>query len=505
MRTRNSIKNSLIGILGQLFNIGINFISRTLFIQILGANYLGINGLFTNVLSMLSLAELGIGSAITYHMYKPLANDDREKIKSLMYLYAKSYKIIGLIVGIIGISILPFLDLIINDAPNVDNLSIIYVLFLLNSVISYFFAYKTSITIADQKNYIVTIKQQKYLFFQTIVQIGFLALAKNYIFYLIIQITFTFLLNLSISKRADVLYPFLKEKNIEHLTNDEKGMLFKHVAAMMSHRVGGVVVSGTDNILISSFVGVYWVGIYSNYTMIIGMLNKFIEQIFTAITASVGNLNVKESSEKSYDIYKKIFFINFWIYGFCSICLFILINPFIKLWIGSEYMMSIKIIVIILLNFYITGMRKTTITYNTTLGLFWNDRYKPWIEAIINLVASITLISKLGIVGVFLGTFTSTVTTSLWVEPYILFKHGFNKKLRNYFSKYILYAFVTIIAAFITNEATSLCRYSNIYLDFVIKLLICITIPNIVFLLFFIKSYEFGYIKELILEFIRKK
>lgn len=165
MRTRNSIKNSLIGILGQLFNIGINFISRTLFIQILGANYLGINGLFTNVLSMLSLAELGIGSAITYHMYKPLANDDREKIKSLMYLYAKSYKIIGLIVGIIGISILPFLDLIINDAPNVDNLSIIYVLFLLNSVISYFFAYKTSITIADQKNYIVTIKQQKYLFF----------------------------------------------------------------------------------------------------------------------------------------------------------------------------------------------------------------------------------------------------------------------------------------------------------------------------------------------------
>lgn len=332
-----------------------------------------------------------------------------------------------------------------------------------------------------------------------------MALAKNYIFYLIIQITFTFLLNLSISKRADVLYPFLKEKNIEHLTNDEKGMLFKHVAAMMSHRVGGVVVSGTDNILISSFVGVYWVGIYSNYTMIIGMLNKFIEQIFTAITASVGNLNVKESSEKSYDIYKKIFFINFWIYGFCSICLFILINPFIKLWIGSEYMMSIKIIVIILLNFYITGMRKTTITYNTTLGLFWNDRYKPWIEAIINLVASITLISKLGIVGVFLGTFTSTVTTSLWVEPYILFKHGFNKKLRNYFSKYILYAFVTIIAAFITNEATSLCRYSNIYLDFVIKLLICITIPNIVFLLFFIKSYEFGYIKELILEFIRKK
>lgn len=151
MRTENSIKNSIIGILGQVFNIILNFVSRTIFIFILGANYLGVNGLFTNILSMLSLAELGIGSAIIYHMYKPLANKDEEKLKSLMHLYAKAYRYIGLVVAIVGLSIVPFLGVIIKDKPNVEHLTIIYLLFLANSVVSYFFAYKTSIITADQK------------------------------------------------------------------------------------------------------------------------------------------------------------------------------------------------------------------------------------------------------------------------------------------------------------------------------------------------------------------
>ena len=504
VRTKNSVKNIVIGLIGQAFNIVVNFISRTIFIYILGVSYLGINGLFTNILSMLSLAELGVGSAIIYHMYKPLATKDENRLKSLMKLYSKTYKIIGIVVALLGISIVPFLNNIIKDKPNVPHLTIIYLLFLTNSVVSYFFAYKVSIINADQKSYIVTIKQQIYSVIQILGQIIVLLMTKNYLLYLLVQILCTFLFNLSISRKADELYPFLKSKDIEPLDAESKKTIFKHVAAMMSHKVGGVVVNGTDNILISSFVGVYWVGLYSNYVMILETVNKFLNQIFISIIASVGNLNAQETKQKSYDVYKKLLFLDFWIYSFSAICLWLLLNPFIEMWIGSKFVMQNSIITIVVINFYLKGMRQATVTYNTTLGLFWNDRFKPWAEALINLVASIILLKKLGIAGVFWGTFISTVTTSLWIEPYILFKHGFNKKINKYIIKYTYYTFVMLISAIVTKYISMLVT-GNIVVCFIIKLIICIIVPNIIFILFCFKMNEFKYFKKLFIKILVKK
>lgn len=504
MRLKNSLKNSMIGLLSQLINVILNFINRTIFIYILGVEYLGINGLFVNILSLLSLAELGVGSAIVYHMYQPLAKKDYSKIKSLMNLYSRSYKVIGVIIGIIGIGIIPFLDKIVKDNHNVEHLTIIYLLFLINSVVSYFYSYKISIISADQKNYIVTINQQKYLVLQSAVQIIILALTKSYILYLAIQISFTLLFNISISRKADNLYPYLKEKEVDKLTVLEKQTIFKHVLAMMSHKVGGVVVNGTDNILISSFIGVYWVGIYSNYIMITSIVNRFIDQIFTAITASIGNLNVLESKEKSYEIYVKILFVNFWIYGFCVTSLFVLINPFIDIWLGKDYVMPEVIIFLIITNFYISGMRKATIAYNTTLGLFWNDRYKPWIEAIINVIASIFLLNKLGLAGVLLGTLLSTICTSLWVDPYILFKYGFKIQLYKYFKSYFIYLIATIVSCIISKYISSFI-IGNEYFVFITKMFICLIIPNIIFCMIFVKSNEFKYFKSIVKNILVKK
>lgn len=494
MRTKNSIKNIVYGMTSQIVSTLINFISRTIFIKVLGMEYLGVNGLFTNILSMLSLAELGIGSAIIYNMYKPLAENNKEMLKSLMNLYSKAYRIIGILIFSLGVLIVPFLENIIKDTSNVSKLEIIYLLFLINSVVSYFYAYKSSIIIADQKNYIITIKQQIFIVIQVISQIVALLLTKNYIIYLIIQIICTLLLNISISKKADEIYGFLKEKNVKKLDTDNKKRIFKHVSAMMSHKFGTVVVNSTDNILISTFAGVYWVGLYSNYSMIISIVNRFISQIFTAITASIGNLNAMEGKEKSYNVYKKILFINFWIYGFCTICLWILLNPFIKIWLGNKFILSDSVVLIIVMNFYIMGMRTTTITYNTTLGLFWNDRFKPWIEAIINIVVSIILLRNFGMIGVLLGTLISTIATSFWVDPYILYKHGFNKKLRDYFKEYTIYTFILIITALITKYISNIV-ICNIYLQFIYKLIICLVLPNILFFIFFIKRNEF---KELL-------
>lgn len=504
MRTENSIRNSIFGIGGQLVNTFLSFISRTIFIQILGAEYLGVNGLFSNILSMLSLAELGVGSAIIYNMYKPLAENDEERLKSLMDLYAKAYKIIGIVIAVVGVSIAPYLEYIIKDVPNIPNLTIIYLMYLMNSVVSYFYIYKSSIIIADQKNYIITIKQQIFNIVQVALQIIILYITHNYMLYLLIQIICTFSMNLSISKKADKMYPFLIDKNVDKLDNDSKRTIFKHVTATMSHKVGGVVVNGTDNILMSKFVGVYWVGLYSNYLMIISIINRFVGQIFIAITASVGHLNVKESKEKTFDIYKKILFINFWIYGFCSIALLSLFNSFIKIWLGNEFLLKNSIVILIVINFYLMGMRQSTITYNSTLGLFWNDRYKPWIEAIINLIFSILLLKRIGMAGVFLGTFISTVTTSVWVDPYILFKHGFNRSLLEYFRLYIKYGLITIIAAAITYGLNSFIYGDNIFVFFIKCILTFITC-NFIFFICTFKTNEFKYINSIILKLVKNK
>ncbi|MDU3526250.1 lipopolysaccharide biosynthesis protein [Clostridium sp.] len=504
MRIKNSIRNTVFAMGSQVINIVLNFVSRTIFIWVLGSNYLGINGLFSNILSMLSLAELGIGNAIVYHMYKPLANKDNERLKSLMQLYKKAYIIIGVTVVFIGLSILPFFDYIIKDKPNITDLKLIYILFLINSACSYFFIYKSSLINADQKNYIITIKQQKYAFIQVILQIIFLILTKNYIIYLIVQIICTFLLNFSLSRKADELYPFLKSKKIESLDKKSKKEIFKHVMAMMSHKIGGAVVNGTDNILISSFVGIYWVGLYSNYILITSTINRVINQIFSSITSSVGNLNAIESKEKSYKIYKRLFFMNFWLYGFSSVCLLILMNPFIELWIGNEFILDKKVILVLIINFYISGMRQTTITFNTTLGLFWNDRFKPWAEAAINLFFSILLANKFGLLGILLGTLISTISTSLWVDPYILYKHGFKKSPSLYAKKYFKYSLMIILTCIITYFITSLI-VGNGYVNFAIKLLICLFVPNIMFIILNYRKEEYKFFLNIISSIFSRK
>lgn len=503
MRIKNSMKNIIFGLGGQIFTTLLSFISRTIFIYVLGGEYLGVNGLFSNILSMLSLAELGVGSAIIYNMYKPLAEKNKEQLKSLMKLYKNAYTLIGITIALIGLAITPFLNFIIKDKPDIPYLTVIYLLFLLNSVVSYFFIYKSSLIIADQKNYIVTIQRQKFMLIQTILQIIILLTTKNYIIYLLIQIICSFLLNLSLSKRADKIYPFLKERNVRSLNKNNKNEIFKHVAAMMSHKVGGVVVNGTDNILISSFIGVFWVGLYSNYVMITQIINKFLGEIFNALTASIGNLNAENNREKSFNIYKKILFINFWLYGLSTICLLILFNPFIKLWIGEKFLLDQSVVLIIVLNFYLMGMRQTTMTFNTTLGLFWNDRYKPWAEAIINIIVSIFLMKKIGAIGVLLGTTVSTITTSFWVDPYILFKYGFKRKLAIYFKDYARYSIITLMAGIISYYSVGLIEGNNL-VSLLLKGLIVVLIINSVFFLCCFKSDEFKYIKELVMENIRK-
>lgn len=503
MRIKNSIRNTGFALSGQIFGMVLSFVNRTIFIYILGAEYLGINGLFTNILSILSLAELGVGGAIIYSLYKPLANNDVRKIKALMNLYAKLYRIIGCIVCILGLALLPFLDILIKDKPEIPNLDIIYLIYLANSVITYFYAYKRSIIVADQKGHINTVNQYIFYSIQTILQIIILITTNNFLLYLVVQFICVLCENIMISVKANRLFPFLTDGKKEHLEKKEKKSIFKNMVAMFYHKIGAAVVLGTDNLLISAYIGVYWVGIYSNYVMIIGMINNLLKQIFNSINASIGHLNATESDEKSYTVFNSLFLMNFWIYGFCAITLWVLINPFINMWIGENYILDKGIVLVIVINFFIGGMRQITLNYTDTTGLFWNSRYKPLFESLINLVSSIILLNYYGIIGVLLGTLISTMTTSFWVEPYVIYKHKFKKPTYIYFFKYFKYTIILIGAGFITDFICSPFS-TNTFSSIVSILILCMLVSNSLFLLFFYKTPEFKYLKNVFMQLMKK-
>ncbi len=504
MRTESSIKNLIFSLGGQGVTLLLKLVSRFIFVRILTSEYLGLNGLFSNILSLLSLVELGIGPAMVYSLYKPLALNDKEKIKSLMRIYRIAYNIIGTIIIIVGASITPFLSVFIKDMPNIDNIGLIYLLFVFNTGISYFYVYKKSLIEADQKRYIATLYHAIFSVLLTIIQTVVLIITHNYIAYLITQILITLTENIAISIKANKLHPYIKEKNVKKLEQKDVKSLTKNISAMVFHKIGSVVVTGTDNLIISKFIGLVEVGIYSNYLVVINALKSILNQIFTSITASIGNLVVTESNKKTYDIFKKVLFLNFWLYSFVSICLVVLFNDFITLWVGKEYLFDLSIVIIITINFYITGMRKTVLTFRDALGLYWQDRYKPLFESLINIVASLILVKYFGIVGVFVGTFLSTILTCFWIEPYILFKYGISQKVKEYFKVVVEYSVITIIMAIITYLIANLINTSIPIITFIIKILLCLIIPNACYILLFRKKEEYKYFINLIINILYK-
>lgn len=503
-RTKSSIKNFIYALIGQCLGIAISFISRIFFVRILGNEFLGINGLFTNILTVLSLAELGVGTAITYSLYKPLAESDTQKCKMLMQLYKKIYIVIGIVILILGVAITPLLQYLIKDMPDITNLNLIYILFVFNTSVSYFFSYKRNLIIADQNRYIATIYRYGFYFILNVFQIIYLIIEKNYIGFLILQIIATLLENIFVSLKADKMYPYLKDKDKVPLDSQTKMDIIKNTKAMMMHKVGSVVVTSTDNIILSSFVNVVAVGIYSNYQMISKALSTVTSQIFNSITASVGNLCASSDVEKQYNIFMKINFLSFWIFCFISSCLVSLYNPFIEIWLGKDYLFDISIVILLVINFYITGMRRPPMVFREATGLFYKDRWKAIIEAVLNLILSIFLAIKFGISGVFVGTVISSLLTSVWVEPYVLYRYGFNINFIKYIVDYIKKLVITVaISAFVY----LCCSYisGNLLISFMVKTLVCLIVPNFVLFLLFKNTDEYKYFyNKLILKILKK-
>lgn len=496
-RTENSLKNLRYAVFFKLVILLVNFIARKFFVIVLTKEYLGLNGTFANILSLLSIAELGIGTAITYSMYQPLADGDQGLIRSLLALYKKLYTIIGIVVAVLGTALLPFLPRIIRDLPDIPHINLIYLMFVFDSAISYCLVYKQSLISADQKQYIITSIQNKISILTTIAQCLFLVLTKNYIVYLSLKLLSTVVSNLLLAHKADQLYPYLKNTDVPPLPQSVQQEISKNVWALVAHRLGSVVVFETDNILIAYFIGSVSVGLYSNYLMITQSLTNAYALVFRSMTASIGNLCTSEDKTHALEIFWRVDLFARWLFGFSSVCLFVLLNHFITLWLGADYLFELPIVLLIAVNFYITGARQSVLTFRDAMGLYWYDRHKPILESIINLVVSILLAKPLGITGIFIGTFVSSVTTCTWIEPYVLFRHGFGSSSRKYFLRYVLNLLVTVLAGIATWWLCSLLPGTGL-LNFIAKIGLCAIVPNLFYLTVYARTPEFHYYRTLL-------
>ena len=490
----------------HFINVILSFVVRTIFIYTLSAEYLGVNGLFGNVLTVLSFAELGIGTAMIYKLYEPVANSDRDMIRRLMNLYRRLYMGVAVAVAIFGLLLVPALPYLIRDYDlysGMENLTVIYLLFLFDAVSSYFFSYKRSIIYANQKAYITTAIDAVVMIAQFIIQMVVLLVFKKFIPFLLIQVSASIIKNVICAWAADREYPFLAEDK-KSLPDDEvRGDIRKNIGAMSLHRLGDIIVNNTDNLIMSAFVGLASVGVYSNYIMIQSTVNTALNGFYSAFTAGIGDLSVDEKAGRAvpgertavdedkgsrlFSVYRTLLFLSFWIYGFCSCAFLVMYNPFIKAWAGEGYLFDMKIVLLIVVVFYLNGMRKVTLSFRDAMGLFWYDRYKPIFEIIINLVASLILVQKLGVAGIFLGTVISVLTTCFWIEPLVTFKYGFGMKTGKYF---LLYAFYTAIAVLDTTLTMYVCSLVTVtgWAGVFIKAVLCVLVYNVVVALLFLKS-----------------
>lgn len=455
-RTTNTIINFASSIGGQLISVAVNFVVRTVFIKTLGKDYLGIDGLFANILQMLSLAEFGVGSAIIFKLYEPIAQGNHQRITQLMNFYKTMYRIIGCIVLAIGLLLIPFLPLLINGYDDLANLGInailVFTLYLMQTVSSYwFFAYKNAIISANQKEYIITFVGYLFTVCSAIVRIVTLLFIGRFEVYVTIAIVAVIGQNFVCARIAQKMYPYISDSVEEKVGKEEFKSTIKDCGALFLYKLNTVVLKATDNIVISACIGLGAVASYSNYYILYTTINTFIYKIFNAVAHSLGNLHTTKDTKREYSVFESVMLICAVLGGTMGVCIAAVSDELIQAWIGDEWMIASPFAILMGVEMFSMPYKSALSKYRSTMGLFQQAKFRPVAGMIINLMLSIILVQFWGICGVLLGTIVADWSTLLWFDPIIVHKHGFNNEfpVKKYFIKFILnFATVVIVGAF---------------------------------------------------------
>lgn len=492
-RLTNSKKNVSANVIIYILQSVLSFAVRTIFIKKLGAELLGLDSLLINVLNMLSIAELGFSTAISYGLYKPLAENKITKISAYMSLYKRIYRAIGIIIILAGFILALFLQPIVGDY-SYKYLYLVYFLYLFNTASLYFISYKDVLLMADQKNY----KVFKYnCFFNTsiyILQFIFILFTKNYIIYILIMILCRLINRILINRYITHYYKDVDFNSKEKLSTNEITSIKENIFGLFCFKIGDYVINSSDNIIISSFIGIVTVGIYTNYLSITTILKTIIKNIFNGITASFGNLTTKHNKEAEREVFDIMVFVGFFISGFVTLCFLNLINPFVTIWLGEKFVVSTSSMILICINFYLMCNQMPLDTIKEAEGFYKKDRYIPIIQAIINIILSIILAGKMGLNGVLLGTTISYLLTVFWIKPLLLNRYVFAEKSISYFINQLKYV-LTIIIIYLVSSG--IIHYINLPINIItiiVNGIITTIIFGLIISLFYFRNSNFKFI-----------
>lgn len=491
-RTANSIKNSSATIFGKIAVNIIEFVLRTVLIKTLGIEYGGVSSLFTDVLNMLSLMELGMGSAIAFALYKPLAEHDNKKVNALMRFYKTAYNIIAAGVFLIGAGLVPFLGAIVKDVPDIkEDIRLLFMLYVAASSCSYLVTYKETLIRASQLSRIAVM-------IETAVQIVFMGIEciallifKEYLIYLVLRVASVLTRNFLISKEVQKRFPQVDFKTAEKLKTEDRQALLKDIKAMAMYKVSGVVLNGTDSIIISAFLGTSIVGIVGHYRMISNFIGNISNKVWNAVLPSVGNLAAVGNNEKQYRVFEKLTLGSFIYSAICSISLFVLMNPLVTVWLGKEYTVSFVTTIAIAINTYLVLTILPFQTFRDANGLFVQGKYRPVIMSVINIALSLALVKPWGVFGVLIATPFSRIVTQTWFDPYVVYKYVFHRSPLVYFKKFFVHTLITVACSVVITVILSQLSLSSGVLTLIVGALLCLIVPMAVYLLCFGRNDDF--------------
>ena len=507
-RVQNSIKNTSYAFVMQFLNILFNFVFRTVVIKVLGIQVQSLNGLFTEVLAALSLAELGVGSAIVYNLYKPLAEGDTEKVKQLMQLFRKAYRIIAATTFVAGTICVPFIPLIVKEVDySTTYIQFVYMLFVIELSVSYLFSYKISLITADQKTYIFTKIDAVVKIVSLAVKIAVIVIARQYILYLIASIIVTVVNNMIKSNIVDRQYSWLKDK-CTPLPKEERAHVFSNIKNIFIKSLSGKITNSTDNILISILVNTIQVGYYTNYSLILGVFRQIANQIaYSGVVASLGNMMAQESKEKCIKVFYRLQYLFFFIAVVSAVAIQVCIAPFIiGVWRlgGEEFLLPDLVLSILCLNLFIEISNRPLWAIMEVSGLFKYDKWASIAGSIVNLIVSILLGRWIGMAGIFIGTFITYVIQAV-IKAYLLFRMKFGVTPIKYYliqvASFAVYEGLLVLVKFICG----IIILDNACYQFLVNGIVATGLIVVALLIGTCKMEQFRYYKTLVLEFIKSR
>lgn len=505
-RTEKATKNIMWSIIGKVVTLLSAFLVRTIFIIFLDKALLGINGLYTQILGLLSFAELGFGHAMSFSLYKPVAENNEKNIFVLLKYFKTVYKIIAGTVLVVGVALIPFLPSIVNGAENITlwELKLYYVLFLANSVASYFLAYKTAYVNAVQKSYIITNYDTLLKVITSILQIAALLIFRSYLAYLLIQIAASIASKFLLSRYLDTSFSIFKYQSDAVIAKQEKQAILSEVKSLIVHQFASVAINSTDNIIMSAtkHIGIVVVGLVSNYTLIIEAVTNFARLIFYNISHSFGNLAATEKKSQVRNVFNQLELMGFLVYGFMVICFIVLIPPFIALWIGSEYLIDRASFTLIILNSYLAGQSTVYQTVRITQGEFFRDKWLSFLQALINLIVSITAAYKYGLVGIYIGTVASRIFFVVG-RPFLTYRFIFDSSVWEYYRRLCLHLGIVLLAGTVVNGICSFILNELTLLRFLIAAVVCAVSSCLLLCLSVCKTKEFSEVLKRIKKIIK--